>query len=177
RCLSRARRRQDLGTRVLSCRGLVGQHDLHAPGSGLADDLVGPREGGELLGNSLQRGGASLLSRLTLLPGVVQVHWYFSGCKDVGMSGYEFVGDTPRNVLHSKAARLFAGDLSVKDHLEQQITELLSKMILVSNLNRFDRLSSLFDQVLHERPMALLGVPRALLAEPRHHGDQPLQLR
>jgi hypothetical protein len=57
----------------------------------------------------------------------------------------------------------------VKDHLEQQITELFSKMILVSNLNRFDRLSSLLDQVLHERPMGLLGVPRALFAEPRHH--------
>ena len=68
-----------------------------------------------------------------------------------------------------KPRACFAGDLSVKDHLEQQITELLSKMILVSNLNGFDRLGSLLDQVLHQRTMGLLSVPRALLAQPRHH--------
>ena len=75
-----------------------------------------------------------------------------------------------------KPSVLLTRDLSVKDHLKQQITQLLAKMILVADLDGLDGFGGLFHQVLHQRPMSLLGVPGALVAQPRHHVDQSLEL-
>ena len=99
----------------------------------------------------------------------MQVSGHLGGREDVRVSGDELVSDIVSDLLYREAARLLAGDLCVEEHLEQQITELLSKMILVPGLNGFDRLGSLLDQVLHQRAMGLLGVPRTLAAQPRHH--------
>ena len=106
----------------------------------------------------------------------MQVSRYLGGREDVGMSGDELVSDIVSDFLHREAARLLTGDFCVEDHLEQQITELLSKMIFVSGLDGFDRLGSLLDQVLHQRPMRLLGIPRTLVAQPRHHRNESFKL-
>ena len=93
------------------------------------------------------------------------------------MPGDQLVGDAPGHVLHVEAGVLGGRDLGVEDHLQQQVAELLPEMIMVAGLDRLDRLGGLLDQVLHQRAMGLLGVPRALPAQPGHHRDQPLQLR
>jgi hypothetical protein len=99
----------------------------------------------------------------------VQVDRYLSGREDVGMSGDKLVRDTPGDLLNRETLYLLAGDLGMEDDLEQQITELLAEMILIPGLNGLDRLGSLLDEVLRQRTMGLLGIPRALMAQPRHH--------
>jgi hypothetical protein len=49
-------------------------------------------------------------------------------------------------------------------------------MILICTLDGLDRFGGLLDQVLHERSMSLLGIPRTFLAQPRHYVDQSLEL-
>ena len=49
-------------------------------------------------------------------------------------------------------------------------------MILVTDLDGLDGFGSLFHQVLHQGPMSLLGIPGTLVAQPRHHVDQSLEL-
>ena len=100
----------------------------------------------------------------------------WSVAEHVRVPGDQLVGDAAGDVLEGEPVRGLGGDLGVEDHLEQQIAELLPKMIMVAGLDRLDRLAGLLDQVLHQREVGLLGVPRALPAQPGHHRDQPLDL-
>jgi len=71
----------------------------------------------------------------------------------------------------------FGGNLGMEDHLQQQVTQLLAQMILITGLDRLDRLGGLLDEVLRQRFVSLLSVPRARLPQGRHHLDQPRKLR
>jgi len=88
----------------------------------------------------------------------------------------QLVGDPAGDLLDGEAVLGLRGDLGVEDHLQQQVAELLPKMILVSVLDRLDQLAGLLDQILHQRLMGLLGVPRAFPAEPAHHRDESFEL-
>ncbi len=74
------------------------------------------------------------------------------------------------------------GDARVEHHLQQQVAELLAQRGVVRGLDRLDRLVRLLDEVLDERVVGLLGVPRAAArgAQPVHDRDeveQPLARR
>src|SRR5215212_5051617 len=135
--------REQLRTDLFSRSRLVGQGDLHAPRSHSANDLVRPSQGGELIWDALQRRGSALLGGLALLPRVVQITGHVCGREYVGMPRDELVGYSASNVLHREAGNLLTGDLSMEDHLEQQITQLLPEMILICKLDGLDRLGCL----------------------------------
>ena len=93
------------------------------------------------------------------------------GCRATSLSAM------PRATSSTIEARIgLRRDLGMEDHLEQQVAQLLAQMISVTGLDGLDRLGGLLDQVLDQRAMGLLGVPRAGLAQPAHHRDQALQL-
>ena len=98
----------------------------------------------------------------------------------------QLVADAGRHVLEVETVVDLAGELGVEDHLEQQIAELLLEVrgsrtgpghrLSRQTLDGLDHLAGLLDQVGNEAAMGLLGVPRALLAQGRHHRDEPLEL-
>jgi hypothetical protein len=88
----------------------------------------------------------------------------------------ELVGDSASHILNGEARCFLTPDLSVEDHLEQQITELLAKMILIGDLDSLDCLSGLLDQILDQRPVSLLSIPWAFLAQSRHNANKSLKL-
>jgi hypothetical protein len=89
---------------------------------------------------------------------------------------WSLVRDPAGHVLQVVASRLLTGDRGVKDHLQQQITQLLAEQLTVAGLDGLNRLGGLLDQVLHQRAMRLLGIPRATFTQPGHHLDQALHL-
>ena len=62
----------------------------------------------------------------------------------------ELVGDALGYILHREARVLLARDRRMEDHLKQQVTQLLAKMILVTALDGFDGFGGLLDQILHQ---------------------------
>ena len=62
----------------------------------------------------------------------------------------------------------------MEDDLQQQIPELLGDVLIGAGFDRLQQLVRLVQQVLRERLVGLLGVPRtpAGPAQPRHHGNQ-----
>ena len=92
------------------------------------------------------------------------------------MPSNQLVSNPTGDVGDVEPVRLLPGDLGVEDHLEQQVTEFLAKQFAIARLDGLDGLRRLLDQVLHQRAMGLLSVPRAALPQPGHHLDQPLQL-
>src|SRR5215218_3856078 len=51
------------------------------------------------------------------------------------------------------------------------------EIVEITRLDRLDGLSSLFDQVLHQGPVGLPGIPRTTPPQGRHDTDQTRQLR
>src|SRR6185312_9981211 len=70
-------------------------------------------------------------------------------------------------------------DVSVKDHLVEHVAEFLEEPVAVCGLDRVDELVALFDEVLHERFVGLLGVPRASARRPKamQYSDEFFELR
>ena len=64
----------------------------------------------------------------------------------------------------------------MEDDLEQQVAQLLAQVCRSARLDGLDHLAGLLDQVRQQREVGLIGVPRAVLAQPVHHRDQPLHL-
>ena len=56
-------------------------------------------------------------------------------------------------------------------------TEFLAQVRVVGLLDRLDDLSGLLDQVGDQRAVGLLGVPGTVTTQPRHHVEQPGDLR
>ena len=90
------------------------------------------------------------------------------------------------HVLEVETVVDLAGQLGVEDHLEQQVAELLLEVRgrlagpghrpSRQTLDGLDHLAGLLDQVGHQTAVGLLGVPRALLPQRRHHRDEPREL-
>ena len=53
------------------------------------------------------------------------------------------------------------GDVGVKHDLVQHVAKLFEHAIAVARLDGFDQLVGFFNQILHERLVGLLAVPRA----------------
>jgi len=107
----------------------------------------------------------------------MQITRNLGGRENVGVSRDELVGDALGDVFHGEAPVSLAGDLRMEDHLEQQVPELFAKMILIADLNGLDRFGGLLNQVLHQRPMGLLSIPGALVAQACHDADESFELR
>ncbi len=73
--------------------------------------------------------------------------------------------------VDDREAALLLGDRGVELDVVQQVTELLDhvgvgrRVVGVLGLERVDQLERLLDEVRRERPVGLLAIPRALLAE------------
>jgi hypothetical protein len=73
----------------------------------------------------------------------------------------------------------FARHLRMKNHLQQQIAELLAKICVIAGVDRRSDFVGFFDDTLAERSVVLLPVPRASIGSPEtgHNAEQLLQWR
>ncbi len=72
------------------------------------------------------------------------------------------VGD----VLEREAPRL-GRDVGVEEHLVQHVAELFDEVVIRPALDRLDQFGALLDEVLHERRVRLLAIPRAAPGSPQ----------
>src|SRR5205085_10087348 len=77
------------------------------------------------------------------------------------------------HVGHAEAA-LFARNLRMKNNLQEQIPHFFGKLRVVSRVESFQDLVSLFQKISPQAVMGLLTVPRAASGgpQPRLHGDE-----
>ena len=92
------------------------------------------------------------------------------------MPADHLVGDAARDRVEIEAA-VFPRHLGMKDHLEEQIAELVAERHTVALADRFGDLVGLFDGVGRDGLEILFEVPRAAairIAQPRHDLQQAL---
>jgi hypothetical protein len=118
-----------------------------------------------------------ILAGLALFPAAVQIGRYVLSREHVRVPGDQLVRDPGGDVVEIETVRVLGCDLGMEDHLEQQVAELLAQMSTIAGLDRLDGLGGLLDQVLHQRPVSLLGVPGAGVPEGGHDLGQSDDLR
>ena len=71
-----------------------------------------------------------------------------------------------------------AGDVGVKGHLHQDVTQFVGQLRRLAVVDGFQRLVTFLQQVAFQRFVGLLGVPRAAArpTQPRHDVNQRLKL-
>src|SRR5437764_10321962 len=93
------------------------------------------------------------------------------------MTKDQFLSYAAGDFVNRKVTLLF-GDRRMKDHLEQQIAELFFEIRniagLIGLLNGIESLVRLFEQVLCQRRIRLLAVPRAAArsSQASHYRDE-----
>ena len=90
------------------------------------------------------------------LPGVVDL----DVAENVGVAPYQLAVDVGKHVRQFKLASL-AGDVGMKCHLDQQVSQLFGQRIGVSPIYCFQNFVALFEQISFKRRVGLLYVPRA----------------
>jgi micrococcal nuclease len=143
-------------------------------------ELVGERQTGHALRDAVEHARAiGLLDGLERLP----VRHHLSGrvcngvTEDVRMAADHLLGHVLRDILKRELPRL-RGNIGMKDHLVQHVTQLFEQFIAVTGLDRLHEFVGLLDEVLHERLMGLLAIPGASprSAQARKHGDELVEL-
>ena len=138
-------------------------------------DLVGPGQYGQARRDAVERARSLLLRLLPLLPYGVQVVGRILAREHVRVAGDQLVADASRHVIDGERVPL-RGDLRVERDLQEEVAELLAEVVIGARLDRVHHLGGLFDQVVQQRRMRLLGVPRAACPQRVHHRHEPPQL-
>ncbi len=100
-----------------------------------------------------------------------------SAGEDVRVSSDELVHDVLCHLVDApRVVGMLFGQPGVKDHLQQQVAELLAQMLTVARVQGLEHLIGLLEQVCRQARMRLPGIPRAAAgrAQPVHHGHQIL---
>src|SRR5260221_2177324 len=89
------------------------------------------------------------------------------------MTANQLLDERARNVVNVERSRVGA-HLRVENYLQQQITELLRDVLIGPRFDRFQQLVRLVQQMLRERLMRLLGIPRtsAGSTQSRHNANK-----
>ena len=93
------------------------------------------------------------------------------------MAMYHLHANIVHYILDRKMIRLSL-DLRVKDHLKQNVSQLLPKQGGILPVDRFHCFVDLLDKAVSNALMGLLAIPRASLlrAQKRHDRDQILKI-
>ena len=112
-----------------------------------------------------------LLDLLPVRPNLIHVlHLHVP--KNVRMAADELIGDVTGDLFKIKRPA-FARQLTMENHLQKQITQLLFHQGVVAILNGLHQFIDLFHRVKAKRAVRLLAIPRAAIgrAESSHHGQ------
>ena len=101
-----------------------------------------------------------LLGPLDLLPVCPDLVDIFDPkpAKHVRMAANQLFRDVAGDLVEVESLALM-GQLAVKHHLQQQITQLFFQFVVIASLNRIDQFIDLFDRMPAQRHMVLLLIP------------------
>ncbi len=133
------------------------------------------KRGGDVVLDLGRTFGGSLLLGLDALP--VHEHLVGTGDRDVAEHvrvAPDELGDDPLGHVVDVPPSLVGRHLRVEHDLEQEVAELVAEAVVVVAVDGVEDLVRLLQQVPGERPVILLGVPRAPAgtAQARHHAHE-----
>ena len=103
---------------------------------------------------------------------------HFLIAKDVRMTAHHFIRDPGGHVGEGEVSG-FAGNLRLKDDMEQKIAQFLVKMLRRAGINSIKDLVALLQKLRLERGRGLLDVPGTAVrrTQARHQLEQPVHRR
>src|SRR6266849_606519 len=148
--------------------------------AGFFHQFLRAEQGGQMLGDSIQRGRAGVLRSaflgvFDLFPfrpdGIDRAGIRFA--KDMRVAADELGDELPADLFKIKRAAL-ARELAMKYHLQEQVAQLLDQLMVVTRLDRVHQLVHFFDGVEAQAHVVLLAVPGAAArgTQPGHYAEQ-----
>ena len=129
-------------------------------------ELLRPVQGGQigrhLVQNRLRRGLVFAFPGLDLLPELCDIPggFRFGVAEDMGVAADHLVDDAAADVLKGEFAALF-GHHRLKDHIHQQIAQLVADIRRVAAVDRIEHFGGLLGEAAAQGFTGLLAVPRA----------------
>jgi hypothetical protein len=100
-----------------------------------------------------------LLDPLPVRPDLIDVlHLHIA--EDVRMAANQLVRNVSRDLFEVERPA-FEGELTMKNHLQQQIAQFLLNFMVVARFDGIHELIDFLDRVVTQRHVVLLAVPRA----------------